>query len=894
MFVHSNWFLELMVLKLGSLAALNEEAYGEPGLLALSKYSNLITNEYVPYNDGTFRSVKFSANLNSGFSWIHSRCRVFLDFESVRTKQHAGDHWVDSGSLLPPFNHSPPFILFVDEMRFHIQLILGSLASSVSSSFLLKINSGKLAIPIFEGHSYHTDNAKWFEIDYGSTTSSRHSKQSCPVFMECDKAAKSFFAGGSQVVGLDWEEQDLPFPGYADVHGIIALGPNSPIGKAKTLFFHQHLGKVVMHVADEIHASQDMVVFDLLYGFDYRAISADLEFEITQVGRDAIRGVSEITIDFSSPDLTIPEAAFQHILKKKKNWRIQDSRLFVGCHKGNGESKRHLFDFKINGIYGNTVNLSVVRTKEGRSGLCPTNLVLDPENRVVIGSTVLDHYDIAFDGPYRQMVFVPVDASSRPKPVYTDAMQTNRYSLESYGSNLYELGARKWSWIRSINGNFYFTKDPRVQGIEPGFEIYCFNEQCKRDLEKLYGERFKMRWIGTPDVVMNEKKDIQVVEARSSLIYKVLTKNDETGKLFSVIMRKAAHRALVAPSACIEGRRIEFRPHDGKFYRNEFLFLQWPPVMNEKGSIDLVYSGFDDYTPALPMERITGEFEIIVNSNNAVIIQSTYPADAFVPERAITTEYNVIKFGSERQFRYCLRVPKTTEGRIVFEPNLRREKNCELEVFFAANGNELPLSIQGSTGRFSVPMKVPYSRSLLDSLTNMEWRGEPVMTVDQAHNIIMTPSSEGFQRAYDVVLSGSKLEFIAKAPRFKSRDCSILTRNEFTFEPVNGQSVDGEFMVNLYTEDENEPIAFSELDDGTYELLLSQVVTKNRRIDDLERSFPCLFPDERKTLWHGRPVIDLYADGKMVIKTRGADGSVFRLETNVLNETDILLRFVPV
>ena len=606
-------------------------------------------------------------------------------------------------------------------------------------------------------------------------------------------------------------------------------------------------------------------------------------------------------VDLYSNDVSVPIGEFGDLIQKNK-WTVVESRLYVDCPQGESV-EGHLFDLFLVGIYGHRVTIPVLRGKAQvevqnhktkrmiKTKKCATNLLLDPENRMVIGKSILDSYDVIFDGPNRYVIFSRKDAATDAglAAVYAEKFPTRRYILDDKSTSYYEAGKRRWEWKPAANGDFYFAVLPTRHDDESlTFELHCMQSSCHYQIDRVFKRELSSSWTGTPSFSINADGSILIQEKATPVYFalSVETKGDRV----TIRIQKKAFRTLLNERACKDGTRLEFLPYAGNIKGREFMFTEWPPVLRDGQFLDLFNFGWMQDRHYLPSERWICDPEIRLNANNALIISSNMAKGDFLPEREIIVDNHAIRFVSPSKFRYCLKEPVESDKQIILELNTDKKRNCKHEFLLPAVENLPDIQLRGSTGRFSLLLTRGRNdwTSLPSSLTKLEWIGDPSVTFqEESRNIVIAPLDDDTKLEYELVVSGEKVEFIAKRRRFIVNDPSMLQQDEFEFSSVTGTSKVGEFMLNLHSGDPDGVIAFTVREDGTHELLFSQIVTGNGA------SAKRLFEHERTELWYGEPVIDLYAGGQMVIRPNPKSNGVFTVGTIWISDTDMILQFVP-
>lgn len=778
----------------------------------------------------------------------------------------------------------------------------------------MKSRSG-WAVPLNKEGKPYSNEWKWFNINLSSSKNLLHASDSVPPLLDCDwgegNGRTVQLSDGSLIHGLKWESANLEFSDYPDVSGEIALGPESAVSGSKLIYLSRDSKEFSIRVLDSEFLF-DGVRFDTIQNTYRWAVGGDLEYEIAKHGRYSIVGLSEISFDFYSEDISVPEAAIPDFLRRS-SWSVMESRLYVSCEELK-TLRNNLMDITTRSFAGDTIGVSVTKhsslrprrgkkSKWGKIELdqCATNLVFNTENRVVFGISILAKYDIGLDKPNGWVHFIEKGANrAKLNPIASIEFPTRRFSVSTYvrfSSSDDRSHGVTWDWRESKSDNhfsgFYFKAIPTAADPQGPFEFLCLDtKECLTEMQSLFQHELSDRWTGFP-LVSVYRDSVTVTEFRDWQYHQIMMTVE--GNLVKVSFVHEGYRAQLQLDKIVDGRKLLFLPAEGSTKRNEFRFKSWPPELRDGKTIDLV--PFDESSSGMSekISRWIGEPIIEIDANNALVIRSDASEDDFVPERSLIVKEDGIVFGSTRRFLYCVTEPNATEKKIEF---VYDKEPCEHPVFVPVDDQNLPnLNIKGTEGRFVVELDSPSrSRVFPESLALMKWPSPPVVDFrDSGRTIEIHPSTGGRNLQYDVNVMNREgklptLEFTARRPRFLVNDPRmLLNNNRFVFERHSGRSQYGEFMMNLDSDSEDSPIEFKQGADGSLWLELFQVVP----FKGWETYY--LFKGQRTEKWYGLPSITINSDKDLVIFSANRnDGHVFSVVAEWTSDTDMVLKFVPV
>jgi hypothetical protein len=508
-------------------------------------------------------------------------------------------------------------------------------------------------------------NAKWILLNFAGSSSKWHSGESCPGLMNCNTFSdiRDHFQLGSGAViqGVEWERTLLPFPQYADVHGELGIGPNSLLGQSKIIFFSERQSDRIMNVYDSTGRGWGGQVFQLSGTSSSWTVGGSLKINIPKIAKFSLKEeVGEISFDFRSADISIPDS-HAGLYTQRNSWTILESRLYVACEK-EGLKSGGLLELTLENRIDLSVRLPVVagvgfKSLPGKSNMwgnrmqqCATNIVFNTANRVVIGSSILKSFDVAFDG---RNSLVRLIKSNRHEKMLVEPARwpfvSRRYGARAVllvrGFSTFSVDGTTWKWNPSAkpiaqSDDFYLKRIPRVDDAEPFFEILCLGIECKVELERFFSESLAANWMGFPAFSLGADNAVTVTDKRDWM-YRIFEPIEWQGNLGRVRIITHGYRMNLDMKTFVRGQLMELRPATGAGDYDEIVFRHWPPVLGRNGCFPLAHYGRRN--PAL-MNAITrwhGDVLIEETRDHNLILR----AEATGAPRSARLDINELCFG---------------------------------------------------------------------------------------------------------------------------------------------------------------------------------------------------------------------------------------------------------
>lgn len=441
-----------------------------------------------------------------------------------------------------------------------------------------------LQVPVEDGSARPVG----FAIRMDSTESWIHSREDCPVFMDCD-ADNLILPGGSHLGSLGWsKEANTVFPEFQDVIGQLGLGPLSQVSKGRVVVVGSRqdcsLGISFESRLFEANGHRFEFLYDKIWNFNARPVVVSAAGPIDLGPRKAL-----ILIDIQAHDHEIPRRFFRAFA----HWVVDSNRLYLECSSYDAVRGRFNQHIELEGakVYiDKSHTVTKILWREGWLGFgrkrafCPTNIVANGcESQLTLGKRFLVDFDIALDADGESVTLM--ENKNRFASLKSmDVPRVVSYRLD-FSSVRVEPEGIQFDWIPATGApsvhDFIFVHDPLIPDLSR-IEVYLVAE-TRRTVPIVFPPVMRSEWSGSMKIQKFLDGRIRVKERRGSAVFDVSLSSDRFGFF------EATEKAWRYEVTRADPGFIEFSPADGPWKEGEIMLATRLPAIERdpEGSLHL-------------------------------------------------------------------------------------------------------------------------------------------------------------------------------------------------------------------------------------------------------------------------------------------------------------------